>query len=614
MIHEVEMTNWRAFEKQRFKFEPGINFIMGANGRGKTSILEAISYALTGEPSVVINKNRLLRDPNKAATVSLRIEIDGKQYRIDRTQLPEKSGDASLWDLDSNAQIASTHKRVTEEVERIFRVSVDFLRRIVYMAEGDVFRFLFEPPGEIINLQVRSVIGLDQLDQLKDAIQVSKNYLDEIRKNYKILQKMMASLGITSSNNLGPQQSEVIIQQKKLMNQLLGIQDQISQRTRESQSLAMLNQKVEENLYLWHSNSTYWSQMEDEPLISFYEDFKGEIENVKEKAIEVEKELARLEGQKDSFLQVIKLLEIVNKIDLVPCPICKKPMTLQEQGTVEEETHENIKKISEEISLLQKRLEQFKRQVKEEIRFFDSIGEIRNDLVHNRYSNINQGISTQELISLLHRETENPNLVELKNKQEEIRNQIADLQKRAVEYTEFAAQLKKLDLVEPANLLEAQINLEGRYITLLAADNAVNRTLSDMQNIDLATIYDQIATIWNNFIRYGDWHLSFNTDGNPILSQDGSRNFNLEQFSGGEKTALLIIIHTIIAHHFSKCNLLMIDEPLEHLDPNNRRSLMSFFISACQNDVFEQALITTYEESLVRKYISVDKVNIIYIR
>jgi ATPase subunit of ABC transporter with duplicated ATPase domains len=151
------------------------------------------------------------------------------------------------------------------------------------------------------------------------------------------------------------------------------------------------------------------------------------------------------------------------------------------------------------------------------------------------------------------------------------------------------------------------------YLTLLAADEAVDRTLADMQNVDLVMIYEQIATIWNNFIRYGKWHLKFDQDGNPVLHQDESRNFDFDQFSGGEKTALLVMIHTIIAHHFSKCNFLMVDEPLEHLDPINRRSLIGFFIAACQNNFFEQALITTYEESLVRKYISDNNVNVLYI-
>ncbi len=130
------MTNWRAYDYQSFTFLPGINFIMGPNGKGKTSILEAISFALTGESSIVDNRNRLLRDPNKPATVSLIFEIDGKKYKIDRTQLPGKAGEAFLIDLSDNKQLASTKKEVTEAIESLIGVSADFLRRIVYWQKG----------------------------------------------------------------------------------------------------------------------------------------------------------------------------------------------------------------------------------------------------------------------------------------------------------------------------------------------------------------------------------------------------------------------------------------------------------------------------------------------
>ena len=66
----------------------------------------------------------------------------------------------------------------------------------------------------------------------------------------------------------------------------------------------------------------------------------------------------------------------------------------------------------------------------------------------------------------------------------------------------------------------------------------------------------------------------------PTLQDGEGRQLDLSQFSGGEKTALLIMLHTIIAHHFSRSDFLLIDEPLEHLDPINRRSLIRFLVGA----------------------------------
>lgn len=613
MIRELKMTNWRAYDNQSFTFLPGINFIMGPNGKGKTSILEAISFALTGESSIVDNRNRLLRDPNKPATVSLIFEIDGKKYKIDRTQLPGKAGEAFLIDLSDNKQLASTQKRVTEAIESLIGVSADFLRRIVYMAEGDVFRFLQKPPGEVMNQQVRRVLGLTQLDQFKGAIQLAKRELNDQSKFQKNLQQRMNDLKITAGQDLDVQLSEVTTQRENLMKQVLDLQAQIAKLSSEVQSLSSLNREINSKLSLWKANPEVWMRMQNISLIDFFEELREDLDQRKEKTVEIEKDLARLGGQKDSYNQVMEILKTVDKTDTVPCPVCKKPLTSQEQHSVEIETSDSLLKISNEINTAQKDLDYSKRQLQEANRFLESVRDIRNDLVHNRYTDINPDMALNELIETVSYKSENPQLNELTSRQDGIKRQVDLIEKQQADYISIQTQLRSRGFSQPSELQDAQIKIEERYLTLLAADEAVDRTLADMQNVDLVMIYEQIATIWNNFIRYGKWHLKFDQDGNPVLHQDESRNFDFDQFSGGEKTALLVMIHTIIAHHFSKCNFLMVDEPLEHLDPINRRSLIGFFIAACQNKFFEQALITTYEESLVRKYISDKNVNVLYI-
>ncbi|MFH1636018.1 MAG: hypothetical protein ABIG63_18655 [Chloroflexota bacterium] len=53
------------------------------------------------------------------------------------------------------------------------------------------------------------------------------------------------------------------------------------------------------------------------------------------------------------------------------------------------------------------------------------------------------------------------------------------------------------------------------------------------------------------------------------------------------------------------------DEPLEHLDSINRRSLFRFLVDAYRHQVFGQAVIATFEEALIRKYQSMEGVNVI---
>ena len=44
----AQITNFRGIEQIRLEFEPGFHLIKGMNGKGKTSILDALTTGLSG--------------------------------------------------------------------------------------------------------------------------------------------------------------------------------------------------------------------------------------------------------------------------------------------------------------------------------------------------------------------------------------------------------------------------------------------------------------------------------------------------------------------------------------------------------------------------------------
>lgn len=48
-VKSIKINNFRCFDEKKIEFKPGINIIVGANGTGKTSIVEAISYIGLGK-------------------------------------------------------------------------------------------------------------------------------------------------------------------------------------------------------------------------------------------------------------------------------------------------------------------------------------------------------------------------------------------------------------------------------------------------------------------------------------------------------------------------------------------------------------------------------------
>ena len=88
IVTRLRVTNLRAIEAAEFRFQAGFNLIVGVNGVGKTSVLDAICFALYGQASGASRTPRELRsDHAEAATftdVVFDFAIGAERYRVRR--------------------------------------------------------------------------------------------------------------------------------------------------------------------------------------------------------------------------------------------------------------------------------------------------------------------------------------------------------------------------------------------------------------------------------------------------------------------------------------------------------------------------------------------------
>src|ERR1700682_5074041 len=69
----LSLQNFRNFETQKLSFGPGLNFIWGENGTGKSNILEAVYFATTGRPKRAGRDGELIRFGQEIARVEARV-------------------------------------------------------------------------------------------------------------------------------------------------------------------------------------------------------------------------------------------------------------------------------------------------------------------------------------------------------------------------------------------------------------------------------------------------------------------------------------------------------------------------------------------------------------
>jgi exonuclease SbcC len=83
---ELRLKSFRRFEQLTTLFSPGINLFSGANGSGKTTILEAIGFALFDAPIGRGGDDRAAIRPGASElSVQAIFDQDGNRYELTRT-------------------------------------------------------------------------------------------------------------------------------------------------------------------------------------------------------------------------------------------------------------------------------------------------------------------------------------------------------------------------------------------------------------------------------------------------------------------------------------------------------------------------------------------------
>ncbi|MFO1533832.1 MAG: AAA family ATPase [Thermoplasmatota archaeon] len=86
-IRRLLLHNYRRYRDAEVEFPDGVFALLGRNGFGKSTLLEAISFALFGPAAIRTDKALLRSDaagPGDAVRVEIDLELGGQAVRIQR--------------------------------------------------------------------------------------------------------------------------------------------------------------------------------------------------------------------------------------------------------------------------------------------------------------------------------------------------------------------------------------------------------------------------------------------------------------------------------------------------------------------------------------------------
>ncbi|WP_166866522.1 AAA family ATPase [Salinibacterium sp. ZJ70] len=217
-ILTVEVEGFGPFKsRQLIDFDAfasdGIFLIGGRTGAGKTSILDAVCFALYGSaPRYDGGSPRLRSDhvgPDEPTRVTLVFEVGGTEYRITRTpdyQRPKARGEG-LTLQKATAELSVRHADgawegiaarpvdVAAQIERIVQLTRDQFLQVILLAQNRFHEFLL---AESENRQklLRTLFGTRRFDEYDQQLQERRKAVDEqLRDAGRDLDSLVAQLG-----------------------------------------------------------------------------------------------------------------------------------------------------------------------------------------------------------------------------------------------------------------------------------------------------------------------------------------------------------------------------------------------------------------------------------
>lgn len=230
--------------------ENGLYLITGDTGAGKTTIFDAISYALFGEVNGVNRNTSMLRStfatPDIPTEVELTFEYKNKIYTVKRNPeyerrakrgdgLTTQTADAELHLPDGS--VITQQSKVTAAIIELLRIDREQFSKIVMIAQGDFQKLLMESTGERTEI-FRKIFKTDFYRKLQDRLS------DEEKKLYN----ECADYKTQISTNLANVKCEKEIINLPLEEQLLQIENTISMDKKELSKVDKELEKTDKKL------------------------------------------------------------------------------------------------------------------------------------------------------------------------------------------------------------------------------------------------------------------------------------------------------------------------------------------------------------------------------
>jgi DNA repair exonuclease SbcCD ATPase subunit len=364
------LSTGNAFTEINFQKSPN-TLIIGHNGAGKSTILDALCFGLFGKPFRKINKPQLLNSINQqACVVEIEFAIGKKQYKVIRGIKPNVFevylGD-KLLDQDAKA------KDYQEFLEKfILKINYKSFTQVVILGSASFVPFMQLSPADrraiiedlldigifssmngIVKEKMSGIKDVStknkyEMDLTSERINFQKQSIEEHKsRNDEEIAKKKAEIASSIDQNFRLQRDIELIQ-KHIDVLQRKIQDKISIE-KKSKKLLQLESKIETNIKKNEKDIAFYEEHDNCPTCKQIIDGEFKSEQVNERKSKV---VTQREGLEEISAEIIKANQRIEEINHIIKHISSHNNEIVKHTSTISAVHAFINKLQQEVEVL----------------------------------------------------------------------------------------------------------------------------------------------------------------------------------------------------------------------------------------------------------------------
>jgi len=363
-ILSIEIQNFKPFRNltvpQEGELPDGLILIKGPNSTGKSSLFEAILWAIWGPTVVDLTNDELVSFSSSFCKVTLIFEVSGHRYKIERSYDSASGMNVILYHQSNSTwkRAADKTRTVETEIESILNISSKQALNTLLVRQGEVALIANATPSVLRGMLVE-VYNLALLEKMEDQL---RNLENDLNNRYNALEydytnpeyikqkieesrtKIQTQKGLLVEKGKQVKDAEKALKkmpESEMLEKLYSLQQDIEKITSDyERAVRMRDTELSKDEGLLSA---------DEKLVlARMASLKKQSEKIDATEEQLKEEISELDFEVGSLLGEGKRLQKASEIlqsgeDEAKCPTCSKPMTVEEMNKILAEYKETIK-------------------------------------------------------------------------------------------------------------------------------------------------------------------------------------------------------------------------------------------------------------------------------